>query len=160
MESKNQIIEQLKRILKESQILTDLEDTYVYSFEKIFLNKVYPKPDIVVRVFSSKEEKEVVELAEKFNAALIKRGEEITPVIRKSSNTIILIDNVKIPKLENCIDNIEKIDADITNLDKFHINGYGTYRNLALAVQNLLFGKTLNKCQQCITCSGYCTVAP
>jgi len=56
MEYKNQIADKLKQILNESQVLTDLEDLYVYSFEKVFLNQNYPKPDIVVKVYSLKEE--------------------------------------------------------------------------------------------------------
>jgi Fe-S oxidoreductase len=47
----------------------------------------------------------------------------------------------------------------ISKFSGLDIKGYGTYRNLALAVQNLFLGKTLTKCQQCTTCSGYCTVS-
>ncbi|MFX1410787.1 MAG: (Fe-S)-binding protein [Promethearchaeota archaeon] len=159
MNSKERIIEQLNRILKENQVLTDLEDLYVYSFEKIFIDKYYPKPDIVIRVFSQKEENEVIELAEKESAVVIKRGESISPIVGKSPKTLILLDNVKIPKLENYVDKIGEKDNNITNFNKLPITGYGTYRNLALAIQNLLFRKTLNECQQCLTCSGYCTIA-
>ncbi len=160
MDSKNRIIEQLNRILKESQVLTDLEDRYVYSFEKIFLDQTYSKPDIIVRVSSLKEEKEVIELLEKENAILVKRGEEASSFNDKTSKVLILLDNVKIPKLENYSEKIGEKDDIITKFNELHIAGYGTYRNLALMVQNLLYGKTLNKCQQCITCSGYCTVSP
>ncbi len=160
MESKNQIADKLKQILTESQVLTDLEDIYVYSFEKVFLNQNYPKPDIVVKVYSLKEENEVMELAERENAVLIKRGEKFSSFINKPSRPLILLDNLKIPKLENCYEKLVESEEIIPNLRKLHINEYGTYQNLVLAVQNLLFAGTLNKCQQCITCSGYCTVAP
>jgi len=160
MESKHQIADKLKKILDESQILTDLEDLYVYSFEKVFLYQNYPKPDIVVRVYSSKEENEVLELVAREKAILIKRGEKFPPTINKSFQTLILLDNIKIPKLEICYNKLVEKNETIANLKKFHINEYGTYKNLVLAVQNLLFAGTLNKCQQCITCSGYCTVAP
>ncbi len=153
MKLKNNIITRLKQNLKESQILTDLEDRYVYSFEKIFLDPTYPKPDFVVKVSSLKEENDIVDLFEKENVVLIKRSENIPEFIKKSSNKVILLDNIKSPKLE-C--NIEKVNEK----DHFVAEGYGSYRNLALAIQNIFLGKTLNKCQQCVTCTGYCTVSP
>ncbi|MFX0047977.1 MAG: (Fe-S)-binding protein [Candidatus Hermodarchaeota archaeon] len=160
MESKNQIVDKLKQILKESQVLTDLEDIYVYSFEKVYLNQNCPKPDIVVKVHSLKEENEVMGLAEKENAVVIKRGEKYSSSIHKPAHPLILLDNLKIPKLENCYEKLTESEKLITNLRKLHINEYGTYQNLVLAIQNLLFSGTLNKCQQCVTCSGYCTIAP
>ena len=51
-EINKELINQLKQFLKENNILTDLEDRYVYSFEKIFLDQTYPTPDIVVRISS------------------------------------------------------------------------------------------------------------
>ena len=102
MTSKNEIIKQLKQIIKESQILTDLEDRYVYSFEKIFLDQSYPKPDIVVRTSSLKEENDILDFIEKENVKVIKRGQEILHPYTNSSNIIILLDNVKIPSLESC----------------------------------------------------------
>ncbi|MFX1538430.1 MAG: hypothetical protein ACFFDI_29920, partial [Promethearchaeota archaeon] len=74
MKSKDQLIEELKRILKENSVLTDIEDRYVYSFEKIFMEPAYPLPDIVVKVSSLKEVEELSELVEKEGVQLIKRG--------------------------------------------------------------------------------------
>ena len=158
MKSKNEFIEQLKGILNESQILTDFEDLYVYTFEKAFLDQVYPNLDIVVKISSLKEEQKILELTKKNSIVVIKRGEEYPSCFNK--DTILLLDNVNIPNLEDCIEEIEDKDKFIKTIYEMYRNGYSTYRNLALAVQNLLFGKTLNKCQQCITCSGYCTVSP
>jgi len=160
MNSKDRITKQLKRIVKEDKVLTDLEDRYVYSFEKIFFDRFDIQPDIIVRVSSLKEENEVKGLIEKEDAILIERGKILSHNGNKSSKNLVLLDNVEIPTLKNCIDEIGKKDGVITKFDKFDIKGYGTYRNLALAVQNLFLGKTLTKCQQCTTCSGYCTVSP
>jgi len=160
MNFKNEIIKELNQILKKGQVLTDLEDLYVYSFEKIFLDQLNIKPDIVVRVSSLVEENELKKLAKKEDFILIERGKSIVPILNKSSKPIVLLDNVEIPKLESCLDETNQKDDLITSLNKFPISGYGTYRNLASAVQNLLIGKTLNKCQKCTTCSGYCTVSP
>lgn len=160
MNSKNEIIEEIKQILKGSQVLTDLEDLYVYSFEKIFLDQTHIKPDIVVRVSSLKEENDVKKLIEKKDIILIERGKRYLPTISQPSKPLILLDNVEIPKLENCPHEIGQKDEFLPSLNKFPISGHGTYRNFASAVQNLLLGKTLNKCQECTTCSGYCTVSP
>ncbi|MFX0043910.1 MAG: (Fe-S)-binding protein, partial [Candidatus Hodarchaeota archaeon] len=160
MNSKDRIAEQLKWIVTEDKVLTDLEDRYVYSFEKLFLDRFEIQPDIIVRLSSLKEEKEVIEVLEKQNVILIKRGEEISPFNDKTSKVLILLDNVDIPKLEDYSEKTGEIKGVITKSKELHIAGYGTYRNLALVVQNLLYGKTLNKCQQCITCTGYCTVSP
>ncbi|MFX1588153.1 MAG: (Fe-S)-binding protein [Promethearchaeota archaeon] len=158
MKSKSEFIEQLKAFLNESQILTDFEDLYVYSFEKTFLEQMYPKLDIVVKTFSLEEEQKILELAKKNNIVVIKRGREYPSYFNKDA--IILLDNVKIPNLEGSVEKIGEKDKLIKEIYEMHKSGYSTYKNLALAVQNLLFGKTLNKCQQCTTCSGYCTVSP
>jgi Fe-S oxidoreductase len=141
-------------------VLTDLEDCYVYSFEKIFLDQEDIKPDIVIRSASLEERIELKKLAEKEDIILIERGKNISTVLNKSSKLIILLDNVEIPNLENCFAEMNKKDDFFTTLKKFPISGYGTYRNLASAIQNLLIRKILNKCQNCTTCSGYCTVSP
>ncbi|GAG85518.1 unnamed protein product, partial [marine sediment metagenome] len=62
MTPKDEIIKQLKQIINENQVLTDLVDLYVYSFEKIFLNQLYPKLDVVVRTSTIKEETDVLKL--------------------------------------------------------------------------------------------------
>jgi glycolate oxidase len=160
MNSKDRITEQLKRIVKEDNVLADLEDRYVYSYEKIFLDRFYIQPDIIVRVSSLEEEKEVIEFLEKENVILVKRGEEVSTLYNNTSKPLILLDNVKIPKLKNYSEKIGETNNAITTLNELPIAGYGTYRNLSLVVQNFLYGKTLNKCQQCITCTGYCTVSP
>ncbi|MFX1269533.1 MAG: (Fe-S)-binding protein [Promethearchaeota archaeon] len=158
MKSKSEFIEQLKLILNESQILTDFEDLYVYSFEKTFLDQIYPNLDIVVKISSLKEEKKILELAKKNSIVVIKRGEQHPPYFNK--DTVLLLDDVELPNLEDCIEEIENKDEFIKKVYEMYKNGYSTYRNLALAVQNQLSGTILNKCQQCITCSGYCTVSP
>lgn len=160
MNSKDRITEQLKRIVKKDQVLPDLEDRYVYSFEKIFLDRFDIQPDIIVRVSSLKEENEVKRFIEKEDAILIERGKVLSHIGNKSSKNLVLLDNVEIPTLKNCINEIRKKDGSIAKFEKLDIKGYGTYRNLAFAIQNLFLGKILTKCQQCTTCSGYCTVSP
>ncbi|MFW9819891.1 MAG: (Fe-S)-binding protein, partial [Candidatus Thorarchaeota archaeon] len=160
MNSINKLIEKLKNIIPKGKILTDLEDLYVYSFEQIFLDQKYIKPDIVVRVSSSEEENNLKKLLEKGEFILIERGKKNNPNLNNTSKPVIILDNVEIPELDSCLDEPNRKEDIITRLNKFPINGVGTYKNLALAVQNLLVGKIINKCQNCTTCSGYCTISP
>ncbi len=158
MNSRNELIKKLNQVISKGQILTDLEDLYVYSFEQIFLDQKYIKPDIVVRVYSKEEENELRRLAEMEDFILIERGKS-NPIPNKLSKPLILLDNVEIPGLESCLDEPNLKDDFISSLKKFPLSGAGAYRNIALAVQNLLVGSTFNKCQKCTTCSGYCTVS-
>ncbi|MFX1234292.1 MAG: (Fe-S)-binding protein [Promethearchaeota archaeon] len=154
MNSKDKIVKKLNQILEKGQILTDLEDQYVYSFEKVFLNQNLTKPDIVIRSPSLDEEKKIKDLAEQEGLILIERGRRPLSTLHKPATPIILLDNIEIPVLDSCSEAVQSTNL-FTNLN---IGGYGTYKNIALAVQNLLSGKTLSNCQKCKTCSGYCTV--
>jgi len=160
MKDIDSLIEELRKTLEEDLVLTDFEDQYVYSFEKIFLNPAYPKPDIIIRAPSLKAENIISDLAEKYNALLLKRGEKFESSLKNDSRILILLDNVKIPKLEKCIEEEKEKKETIKSIYEIHEKGYGTYRNLTLAVKHIFLGKALNKCQQCSTCTGYCTVSP
>ena len=150
---KQQIIENLKKIVKPEQILTDPEDLYVHSFEKIF-EKQNPKPDIVVKTLLSEEAKEILKLAAKEGFTVTKRGETIShQSIRKP---LVLLDDVPAPELKR----MPVKRAEITKiLKEIREKGQGTPRNLALALKTLFLERNLVKCEECKTCSGYCTVA-
>ncbi|MFX1252616.1 MAG: (Fe-S)-binding protein [Promethearchaeota archaeon] len=160
MKPKDQLIEELKRILKENSVLIDMEDRYVYSFEKIFMEPAYPLPDIVVKVTSLKEAEEISELVEKEDAQLIKRGEQLSSFLKNLKKLLILLDDTKISTYKSTIESIRDNGEIINNLRELHRAGHGTSRNLALAIKTLFLEKTLNKCHQCTTCSAYCTVNP
>ena len=148
-----QVIGRLKRIVKPEQILTDPEDLYVYSFEKIF-EKQNPAPDIVVKTLSPKEAQKILELAENEGFTVVKRGEVINcQSIRKLR---VLLDDVPAPELKR----VPSKRREITEiLKEIHERGHGSPKNLALALKTLFLEKTLAKCEECRTCSGYCTVA-
>jgi len=148
-----QVIKHLRQIVKPEQILTDPEDLYVYSFERIF-ERQNPMPDIVVRTLSPKEIQEIFELAGKEGFTVVKRGEVINrQSVRKP---LVLLDNVPSPELER----IPTKRGEITEiLKEIRERGHGSPRNLALALRTLFLDKNLAKCEECKTCSGYCTVA-
>ncbi|MCK4482066.1 (Fe-S)-binding protein, partial [Candidatus Bathyarchaeota archaeon] len=148
-----QVTERLKQIVKPNQILTDPEDLYVYSFEKIF-EKQKPKPDIVVKTLSSEKTKEILTLARKDGFTVIKRGEMI--IQQRIRKPLVLLDDVPAPELKK----IRVKRGEITELLKeIRKKGHGSPRNMALALKTLFLEKNLAKCKECKTCSGYCTVA-
>ncbi len=159
MVSQKTLIEQLKRTSTKIHVLTDLEDRYVYSFEKIFMDQAYPMPDIVVKVYTSDQKEKILESVEKENVTLIQRGDQI-PSTFTSSNTIILLDDIKIPTPNKDVTN-KRVKSDINeHLSELRRIGHGTYRNFSLAVQTLFLQKFGNTCLQSSICSDYCTVTP
>lgn len=147
------VTKRLKHIVKPKQVLTDPEDLYVYSFEKIY-EKQKPKPDIVVKTLLSEEAKEILKLAAKEGFTVIKRGEIIRHQnIRKP---LVLLDDVPAPELKKAPAKAGEIKEILKEIRE---KGHGSPRNLALALKTLFLEKKLAKCEECKTCSGYCTVA-
>jgi len=148
-----QVIEHLKQIVKSGQILTDPEDLHVYSFEKIF-EKQNPTLDIIVKTLSSKESQKILALAGKEGFTIVKRGEPINrQTIRKP---LVLLDDI--PNTELGLFP-EKRGERTEILNEIRERGHGSPRNLALALKALFLKKNLAKCEECKTCSGFCTVA-
>ena len=147
------IVKHLKQIVKPEQILTDLEDLYVYSFEKIF-EKQNLLPDIVVKTLSFKEAQRILELAGKCGFTVVKRREPINT--QRKRKPLVLIDDVLAPELKRVPSNISGT-AEI--LDEIHERGYGSPRNLTLGLRAFFLEKNFAKCEECKICSGYCTVA-
>lgn len=159
MVSQKTLIEQLKQTSTKIHVLTDLEDRYVYSFEKIFMDQAYPMPDIVVKVYSLDQKEKILKIVGKENVTLIQRGDLLHSTFM-SPNTIILLDDVKIPTLDSNVTN-EREKSDLNEyLSELRHIGHGTYRNFALAVQTLFLQKFDNTCLQSSICSDYCTVTP
>lgn len=148
-----QVTEHLKQIVNSEQILTDSEDLYVYSFEKIF-EKQKLMPDLVVKTHSSVVAQKIFELAEKEGFTVIKRGKLINSQIVKKP--VVLLDNVPVPELKRVQ---LKRDEIVEKLKKLHEKGHGSPRNLAFALKTLFLEKNLAQCEECRICSGYCTVA-
>ena len=159
MGSQKTLIEQLKQTSTKIHVLTDLEDRYVYSFEKIFMDQAYPMPDIVVKAYSSEQKEKVLEIVEKENVTLIQRGDHLPPTFT-SSNAIILLDDVRIPTPNKNVTNKREKSNLNEYMSEFHRIGHGTYRNFALAVQTLFLQNFGNTCLQSFICSDYCTVTP
>lgn len=150
---RQQVIEQLRKIVKTEQIQTNQEDLYVYSFGKLFEDQT-PKPDIVIKTHSSKETKKILELARNEGFTAVKRGELTNQ--HGATELLVLLDNVSTPQLGK---DPEEIGNTTEILKETRWKGQGTPRNLVLALKSLFLERNLAKCQDCRTCSGYCTVA-
>jgi Fe-S oxidoreductase len=148
-----QVIKHLKRIVRPEQILTDPEDLYIYSFEKIFQGQ-NPTPDIIVKTLSSKETQKILQLAGEERFIAVKRGQLINRLSIREP--LVLLDDVPAPELKRLPgkrDEIKEI------LREIHDKGHGSAKSSALALKSFLLEKNLAKCEECKTCSGYCTVA-
>ncbi|MGQ9506439.1 MAG: heterodisulfide reductase-related iron-sulfur binding cluster [Candidatus Bathycorpusculaceae bacterium] len=144
----------MRKIVKAEHILTDPEDIYVYSFEKIF-EKPNPKPDVVVKALSAEETQKILELALKNGFTVVRRGEVIKG--QNVKKPLVLLDDFPTPKLEKVP---IKRDEVIEVLREIHERGYGSPKNFALALKAFLLGKNFARCEDCKICSDYCTVAP
>ena len=98
MSSSNSIIQSLRKIVGYSNVLTDLEDLYVYSFEQFFKQKQYPGLKTVVRVKTEEQSREVKELAETYALEVAIRS-AWKKELNQSKTAIILIDDAHQPEL-------------------------------------------------------------
>ncbi|MFX0170835.1 MAG: (Fe-S)-binding protein [Candidatus Hodarchaeota archaeon] len=160
MKSRTKIVSQLKQLSKEIHVLTDLEDRYVYSFEKIFTKQAYPALDIVVKVSSPKETSKIIQWAEKEDISLIWREKPFSSLLYESKKPVILIDDAKIPELEIISEkNRKKKDIDEI-FQELQRNVHSIYRNTVLATKTSILNQNIIYCLQKSICSGYCTVTP
>lgn len=158
--TKTRITEDLKQIVGSDNVLVDIEDLYVYSYELFFRKPQYSRIDVVVRVVSDQRARKVLELAEREGFTLIRRGSRKAEVSGSTGSLKVLLDDVVPPKLEvRGVD--EGVKEQIANYTReIYRAGHGTFRNLALGLKTLFLKAPASKCLQCTVCSGYCTVTP
>ncbi|MFW9906711.1 MAG: (Fe-S)-binding protein [Candidatus Thorarchaeota archaeon] len=159
MKIQKTLIEQLIQTSPNIHVLTDLEDRYVYSFEKIFRNQAYPIPDLVVKVYTSDQKEKILNIIKKETVTLIQRGNHL-PSFTTSSQPIILLDDVKISTPDANIPDKIKTSEISEQLSEFSQISYGSYKNFVLVAQKMLLNKFENTCLQTSICSDYCTVTP
>ena len=148
------VVESLQKIVGLDKVLTDVEDLYVYSFEHIFREQRYPTVKAVVKTQSISEIKKIINLANKENISAILRSEDNK---KQNGSESIIVDDLKPIDLKP---QEKKLAKEITeNIKEIHRAGYGTFRNFALALKTVFQTKPSSRCQECLICSGYCTVA-
>jgi glycolate oxidase len=148
------VVKSLQRIVGLDNVLNDVEDLYVYSFEHIFREQQYPTVKAIVKTHSSSEVNKILSLAREENFAVILRSKGTK---KQTDSDIVLIDDIKPVELEpQKLKTLANIMDE--NIKEIHRTGYGNPKNIALALQTLLKSKPYSKCQECTTCTSYCTV--
>jgi len=157
--TRTSITEDLKQIAGSRNVLTDIEDLYVYSYEHFFRKQQYPKLDTVLRVSSNEQAQQVMGLASKEGFTVIRRSTGKVEVFGSARSPIVLLDDAIPPKLE-MLSEAEEKEQIAEYAKEIYRAGHGTFRNFALALKTLFMKAPASKCLECTTCSGYCTVTP
>lgn len=156
MPLKDSVINSLRKTVGNSNVLTDPEDLYVYSFEYLFRQKQYPQLEAVVKPSSNRQIKEILEIAQTDGVEAVRRSE--TQTLQAASTARILIDDATSPKLETVLEQAQKEPSHADLEQEIRKTGHGSFLNYALALKSFLTELPSQKCLTCKTCSGYCTV--
>jgi len=159
MSLNNSIINTLKKIVGNSNVLTDSEDLYVYSFEQFFRPRQYTKLDAVIKVTSNREANEILRLVQKEGIQAFKRSEGEGIFKQTTSKAVILIDDVDPPQLEQLLNQVQRRPENSELEREIKKAGHGSFRNYALALKSFFSHLPSQKCLTCNVCSGYCPVS-
>jgi Fe-S oxidoreductase len=157
MSLNNSVIQSLRKIVGNSNVLTDAEDLYVYSFEQFFRQKQYLRLNAVVRVKTEEQLREVKKLAEAHAIKVAIRSAWQKELNQNNKAATVLIDDTRQPEL-TVIGEDERKEASPTLQKQLETGGYGSFRNFALALNSFFSQLPAQKCLNCDVCSGYCTV--
>lgn len=108
MSSTKSLIDNLQQVVGAANVLTDIEDIYVYSFEHLHKEKRYTNLTAVVRVSTEEELRKVEELAQNEGVNIIRRSCWKPELGDKEASTTVLIDDVSQPELEGIGKQIRK----------------------------------------------------
>jgi len=158
MSLNNSIIKKLKKTVGNSNVLTDSEDLYVYSFEQFFRPRQYPKLGAVIRVNSDRQTSEILKLARKEGIQTFRRSEEKSRFSQTTSDATILIDDADPPQLEKLLKSEEQQPRTSDLEQEIRKAGHGSLRNYAVALKSFFSELPSQKCFTCNVCSGYCPV--
>jgi heterodisulfide reductase subunit D len=152
-------IEEVARTLGPENVLTDYEDLYVYSYEKLFLGgkRKFHIPKAVIKIQSSEEFRNILELAEKYGVKVISRDKrsfsEVGPREVGNSDFETIIDWSHPPSLPSPEEFSERLNSTMRKA--------APMQKRMIAVGCAFFPERLiYRCKECDTCTGYCTVAP
>lgn len=79
---KSEVINELKKIVGASRVLTDIEVLCVYSFQGPLGSRSGPQPNAVVKAHSEEESHKVIELAESERIAIVCRDKTTSQMIK------------------------------------------------------------------------------
>ena len=153
---KSGVIDELKKIVGASRVLTDIEDLYVYSFQGPLGACPGPRPDAVVRAHSEEEIHKVIELAESEGIVVIRRDKTASQMMK---HPWIMLDLTN-PK------NISSLRASLQKEKKPAVSArepsMSNFSALKMALSDQMLHQKCKKCELAsgAACSGFCEVAP
>ncbi|UCD96423.1 MAG: (Fe-S)-binding protein [Candidatus Bathyarchaeota archaeon] len=145
------MVDSFKQIAGSSNVLTDVEDTFVYSRHK--LNSIQPTLNVqaVVRTGSQTQTQEIMRTCRK-EGILVTQIEAVDQVIGRPP--IVIVDDRPQPQLDPVAEPMAHMMSLMSQVTT------GGVLNHALALCLKLDSRPASKCAECNTCSSYCTVAP
>lgn len=156
MESIIGIVEELNQLFNQAQILTDIEDRYVYSFKNIFTKPIHPMFDIVVRDNQSTISDRLLDWSKGKNVKIIRKSSPNSLSASEASKISILLDDIKIPEIVRISEEpIGKRDLIKT---KTQLYAHSIQSNIASTIRLLISETSLTKCLQSHISGGYCTI--
>ncbi len=158
MNSTNEIVDQIRQFLSNWQVLTDIEDRYVYSFEKIYSKAAYPLPDIVVRINRPEDSIKFSEWIKDQDLTLITRNLRGSWTENDHKKVTILLDDIVRPEMS-------RISEDPKNFrylfkHRMNKNAHSIYNNISMAIHFMMSEESLSTCLQRDVWGGYCTITP
>jgi len=159
MSLNNSIINRLKKIVGNSNVLTDSEDLYVYSFEQFFRPRQYPKLGAVIRVTSDRQTSEILKLVRKEGIQAFRRSREKESLPQTTADATILIDDADPPQLDKLLKSEEQQPRTSDLEQEIRKAGHGSLRNYAVALKSFFSELPSQRCLTCSVCSGYCPVS-
>ncbi|PWI46675.1 hypothetical protein CEE45_15550, partial [Candidatus Heimdallarchaeota archaeon B3_Heim] len=156
MRSISELVKELSQLFTEVQVLTDIEDRYVYSFENIYTKPVHPMFDIIVRDDQFTASTKLLEWGRRNYITIYRKNTSDSFLLRDPSKISILLDNTKIPEISSGSEKPRKRKT----LLKHKIQNYthSVQNNITLAVQILISESNLTKCLQNNVSGRYCTI--
>jgi Fe-S oxidoreductase len=165
MALRNHAIRKLTEVVGPERVLTDPEDLYVYSFERLYEEPKYSNFDAVVKATSEDEIARIAELAAAEGFNVLHRGKNATisePQDTKRSGTILL-DPVPHPEITAFDETLREKSQHLREYRQQLMDAMRkerSYKGLASVIASLFQDKTILQCGDCEVCTGYCTVSP
>ncbi|UCE95525.1 MAG: (Fe-S)-binding protein [Candidatus Bathyarchaeota archaeon] len=153
MPLRTETINALREIAGTANVLTDVEDLYVYSFDQVYYERCTRRIDAVVRTHSQETIEKLNRLASDQDF-IIDRREEIAK-LENISKPLVMLDDSKLPFLSP-ISKSKK--ASTGDNHEFHGIANGNLMKHALAQRISFSNKPITLSLESNTCSRYCTV--
>lgn len=162
---KSEIVKALTQIVEPKRVLVNLEDLYVYSFEKILEDRRGSNFDVVVKTTSKDEISQIERLANTEGFTIVRRGRDVDFCeTGKMDNNVVLLDTATPPDIVDFDERFSKRAVELKEAKHRLVDVMRSRerasKGLASVIETLLSEKMISQCANCEVCTGYCTVSP